>query len=109
MGVSKSAEQPQRPGEEHRRLPTYPSHYEGFGNAFLEAIYFRKPVVVISYAVYARDIDPLATSAPRMSRTTPASWRVPRIAIIGNYGLACWREMRWGSHRWVNCWQRPNA
>jgi pimeloyl-ACP methyl ester carboxylesterase len=33
--------------------------YEGFGNAFLEAIYFRKPVVVNSYAVYARDIAPL--------------------------------------------------
>ena len=38
---------------------TYPSHYEGFGNAFLEAIYFGKPVVVNTYAVYARDIDPL--------------------------------------------------
>jgi hypothetical protein len=24
-------------------LETYPSNYEGFGNAFLEAIYFRKP------------------------------------------------------------------
>lgn len=38
---------------------TYPSLYEGFGNAFLEAVYFGKPVVVNSYAVYARDIDPL--------------------------------------------------
>jgi len=43
----------------HADLVTYPSHYEGFGNAFLEAIYFGKPVVVNSYAVYARDIDPL--------------------------------------------------
>lgn len=43
----------------HCDLVTYPSHYEGFGNAFLEAIYFRKPVVVNAYAVYARDIDPL--------------------------------------------------
>jgi glycosyltransferase involved in cell wall biosynthesis len=43
----------------HADLVTYPSHYEGFGNAFLEAIYFRKPVVVNSYAVYARDIAPL--------------------------------------------------
>jgi glycosyltransferase involved in cell wall biosynthesis len=43
----------------HADLVTYPSHYEGFGNAFLEAIYFRKPVVVNAYAVYARDIDPL--------------------------------------------------
>jgi len=43
----------------HADLVTYPSHYEGFGNAFIEAIYFRKPVVVNSYAVFARDIDPL--------------------------------------------------
>ncbi len=43
----------------HADLVTYPSHYEGFGNAFLEAIYFRKPVVVNSYAVYVRDIHPL--------------------------------------------------
>jgi glycosyltransferase involved in cell wall biosynthesis len=43
----------------HADLVTYPSHYEGFGNAFLEAIYFRKPVVVNNYAVYARDIAPL--------------------------------------------------
>jgi glycosyltransferase involved in cell wall biosynthesis len=43
----------------HADLVTYPSHYEGFGNAFLEAIYFRKPVVVNRYAVYAKDIGPL--------------------------------------------------
>ena len=43
----------------HADLVTYPSHYEGFGNAFLEAVYFRKPVVVNTYAVYARDIEPL--------------------------------------------------
>src|SRR5262249_14506654 len=27
----------------HADLVTYPSHYEGFGNAFVEAIYFRRP------------------------------------------------------------------
>ena len=43
----------------HADLVTYPSFYEGFGNAFLEAIYFGKPVVVNTYAVYARDIAPL--------------------------------------------------
>jgi mannosylglucosylglycerate synthase len=43
----------------HADLVTYPSFYEGFGNAFLEAVYFRKPVVVNTYAVYARDIAPL--------------------------------------------------
>lgn len=51
----------------HADLVTYPSYYEGFGNAFLEAIYFRKPVVVNSYAVYARDIDPLGFKTIEMS------------------------------------------
>jgi len=39
-------------------LVTYASSFEGFGNAFLEAIYFRKPIVVNSYSVYATDIKP---------------------------------------------------
>jgi mannosylglucosylglycerate synthase len=43
----------------HADLVTYPSHYEGFGNAFLEAVFFRKPVLVNTYSVYARDIAPL--------------------------------------------------
>ncbi|MDI1249446.1 MAG: glycosyltransferase family 4 protein [Lacunisphaera sp.] len=52
----------------HADLVTYPSHFEGFGNAFLEAIYFGKPVVVNSYAVYARDIDPLGFKTIEMSQ-----------------------------------------
>lgn len=52
----------------HADLVTYPSLYEGFGNAFLEAIYFRKPVVVNTYAVYARDIDPLGFRTIAMSQ-----------------------------------------
>ena len=39
-------------------LVTYPSVFEGFGNAFLEAIYFRKPIVVNNYSIYATDIRP---------------------------------------------------
>lgn len=38
---------------------TYPSTYEGFGNAFLEAVYYRKPILVNQYAIYAQDIDPI--------------------------------------------------
>ena len=38
---------------------TYPSLYEGFGNALLEAIYFRKLLVVNRYSVYEADIRPL--------------------------------------------------
>ncbi len=42
----------------HADLVTYPSLYEGFGNAFLEAIYFRVPMVVNRYAIFSRDIEP---------------------------------------------------
>ncbi len=42
----------------HADLVTYPSNFEGFGNAFLEAIYFRKPIVVNTYSIYAIDIKP---------------------------------------------------
>ena len=52
----------------HADLVTYPSFYEGFGNAFLEAVYFRKPVVVNTYAVYARDINPLGFKTVEMSQ-----------------------------------------
>ncbi len=37
---------------------TYPSLLEGFGNAFLEAVYFRRPIVVNDYTIYAIDIKP---------------------------------------------------
>ena len=52
----------------HADLVTYPSLYEGFGNAFLEAIYFRKPIVVNAYAVFARDIDPLGFKTIAMAQ-----------------------------------------
>jgi glycosyltransferase involved in cell wall biosynthesis len=39
-------------------LVTYPSSIEGFGNAFLEAIYFRRPIVVNNYTIFAIDIKP---------------------------------------------------
>jgi mannosylglucosylglycerate synthase len=37
---------------------TYPSINEGFGNGFLEAVYFKKPLLVNRYATYIRDIEP---------------------------------------------------
>lgn len=39
-------------------LVTYPSDFEGFGNAFLEAIYFGKPIMVNNYSIYNFDIRP---------------------------------------------------
>lgn len=42
----------------HADLVTYPSLYEGFGNAFLEAVYYKKPILVNRYSVYITDIEP---------------------------------------------------
>jgi len=42
----------------HADLITYPSNFEGFGNAFLEAVYFSKPIVVNNYSIYSTDIKP---------------------------------------------------
>lgn len=40
-------------------LVTYPSLYEGFGNAFLEAVYLKKPILINRYETFIRDIEPL--------------------------------------------------
>lgn len=50
----------------HADLITYPSLYEGFGNAFLEALYFRVPVLINRYAIFARDIEPKGFQLPVM-------------------------------------------
>ena len=42
----------------HADFITYPSLYEGFGNAFLEAVYFKKPLLINSYATFVQDIEP---------------------------------------------------
>ncbi len=42
----------------HADLVTYPSSFEGFGNAFLEAVYFRRPIVVNNYSIFDVDIKP---------------------------------------------------
>jgi glycosyltransferase involved in cell wall biosynthesis len=39
-------------------MVTYPSLLEGFGNAFLEAVYFRRPILVNDYTIYSLDIKP---------------------------------------------------
>ena len=42
----------------HADFVTYPSTYEGFGNAFLEAVFFKKPIFVNRYSIYQQDIEP---------------------------------------------------
>jgi glycosyltransferase involved in cell wall biosynthesis len=50
----------------HADLVTYPSTFEGFGNAFLEAIYYCRPIVVNTYSIYAMDIKPKGFSVIEM-------------------------------------------
>lgn len=39
-------------------LVTYPSRVEGFGNAFLETIFYRRPIVMSTYEIFKTDIQP---------------------------------------------------
>jgi mannosylglucosylglycerate synthase len=39
-------------------LVTFPSLLEGFGNAFLETVYYRRPIFVNNYTIYSIDIKP---------------------------------------------------
>ena len=50
----------------HASLVTYTSLYEGFGNALLEAFYFKLPVLVNRYSIFARDIEPKGFQCPIM-------------------------------------------
>jgi len=51
----------------HADLVTFPSIYEGFGNAFLEAIYFNVPILVNRYRVFVRDIEPKGFRLPAIN------------------------------------------
>jgi glycosyltransferase involved in cell wall biosynthesis len=39
-------------------IVTYPSTIEGFGNAFLETVYFKQPIVLSTYEIFRTDIQP---------------------------------------------------
>jgi len=45
-------------GYQHADLVTYPSLVEGFGNAFLETVYYRRPLMMSSYEIFKTDIRP---------------------------------------------------
>ena len=47
---------------------TYPSLQEGFGNGLLEAIYFKKPILINRYATFIRDIEPKGFNFVVMNR-----------------------------------------
>jgi len=83
----------------HADFITYPSLYEGFGNAFLEAIYFKKPVLINRYATFIRDIEPLgfdlavmdgylSKKTVQMVRELINSARRRRQMVTTNYKIA---------------------
>ena len=45
---------------------TYPTKIEGFGNQFVETVYFRKPIILTPYPVYKKDIKPLGFETVEM-------------------------------------------
>jgi len=47
----------------HAHFITYPSTYEGFGNALIETLYFRKPLMVHTYPMYLSDIKSVGVQA----------------------------------------------
>jgi glycosyltransferase involved in cell wall biosynthesis len=78
---------------------TYPSTYEGFGNAFLEAIYFRKPILCNRYSIYRTDIEPcgfdvilmdgfLTDQVVERVRQTLDDARARRTMVEHNYQVA---------------------
>lgn len=83
----------------HADLVTYPSNFEGFGNAFLEAVYFRKPIVVNTYSIYQMDIRPkgfrvieidgyVTEEAVQMTRRVVDDPELARDMVEHNYEVA---------------------
>ncbi|MHA2055586.1 MAG: glycosyltransferase [Candidatus Hodarchaeales archaeon] len=46
---------------------TYPTEVEGFGNQFIEAMYYKKPIIITPYPVFQSDIRRLGFGAIEMS------------------------------------------
>ncbi|MCA9101395.1 MAG: glycosyltransferase family 4 protein [Planctomycetales bacterium] len=65
----------------HADFITYPSLYEGFGNALIEAFYYRKPALVNRYSNFVADIEPRGFDVITMNGflTREVSERVQRV------------------------------
>lgn len=53
---------------------TYPTHLEGFGNQFVEAVLFKKPIIMTEYPVFKSDIKPLGFKVIEMPINVNASF-----------------------------------
>jgi Glycosyltransferase len=72
----------------HADLVTYPSSIEGFGNAFLEAIYHRRPVVVNRYSVYEIDIKPHGFRVVELDNYVSAAAIAEARRLLEDHALA---------------------
>lgn len=97
----------------HADFITYPSLYEGFGNAFLEAVYFRKPLLINRYTIFVRDIEPkgfdlvvmdgfLTKKTVKIVRDLlESSERIEKM-VTTNYGIATRYYSYAVLRRWLN-------
>lgn len=81
-------------------LITYPSAIEGFGNAFLEAIYYRRPILMRNYEIFRVDIQPKGFQALTFGEFIPDALVADTHALLANpnqaaamveanYAIAC--------------------
>jgi mannosylglucosylglycerate synthase len=65
-------------------LVTYPSNYEGFGNALIETLYFRRPLVTNTYPVYRADIKPAGVDAIEINEVVTAATAVDVLELLND-------------------------
>lgn len=89
-------------------LMTYPSLIEGFGNAFLEAVYHRAPIMLNRYPVYDLDIRPKGFRCVEMDGYVTTDTVAETLALLDDADrIAAWTDtnydlgLRHFSHRVV--------
>ena len=81
----------------HADFVTYPSLYEGFGNALLETFYFSKPVLVNRYPVFKDDIEPCGFKVVSMDGEITNEVVSDTMELILDEGLARqWTQLNYG-------------
>jgi len=85
----------------HADLVTYPSLVEGFGNALLEAIYYRAPLVVNRYPVYETDIGPCGFRAIELDGFVTAKAAEDTRQLVHDRRL----QREWAEHNYKTALQ----